>query len=247
MRHTVFIVCTLMVFAARAESVANWPMLSCCVMPPKFITPLFETAQLISPERERKPISPVVLVPSSDAKTPSPKAHMMVFPPEFGLANERGLTGPTDKSSGKWLFTPWYKVNRPLKAGDTFGWRMRIYAPDQGASDHPSVLEEIIAPKGTPLHSRYSPSSWVDNRPTNERNKPAPHNGTIFHIVEEYPDNGRQVWSLTTGPKVLTAVTGTFHAFNFWTVTDKDPKGDYMLKIWLHNKVIAEMNFTVQP
>lgn len=239
--------CATMAGAVRAESVPTWPMLSCCIMPPDFAKALFDTKQGLSSERERKPISPVVMVPSSDSKMVSPPAHMLVFAPEFGLAQERALTGPTDKSSGKWTFIPWHTVNRPLKVGDTFGWRMRIYAPNLSASSHPSVLEEIISPKGTQLHTRYSPSSWVDNRPTYERKQPSPHNGTIFHIVEEFPDNGRTVWSLTSTPKVLSAVSGTFTAFNFWTITDKDPKGDYELKIWSYNKLIAQMTVAVQP
>lgn len=211
-------------------------------MPPKFNEPLFDHNQVKEAAAAGRHLAPIVLVPPSDPKMPAAKNALLIYPPEAGYVVQRDGREP---SAGAYDFVPIHKLGRPLKAGDNFGWRAKMFA----ANGEPKpYFAEMFMPAGPKIYTREQRGRWAEHMLKKDRNVPVNHRDTVYHdIVEQRTKPSDPVgWSLTTYVGMRHVANGVSHGHFFWTVQPDDPNGIYEINLYTNNKKITTFYFEVK-
>jgi hypothetical protein len=226
------------------------PNADTCLVPPNHKQALFGDYRAVNGvfSKDHLWMSPVGFIP------PRTKGRMVaygygyyVYPPEPGVAVRRQVDA-SDKANGIVDFIHLADLNRPLRAGDTFGWRMRVVTH---STERFGVSDVIQTPLGARIYSRPAgPSSrWHEHRPEEENPCRTCSGGAddVFYNARllKTPDRGT-VKAYVSYDSTATAFESVFNTGNFWTVNKDDPSGTYVSEIWAYNKLIMRIHFPVE-
>ena len=217
-----------------------------------------ECVQVLSPERSlfglvtaqgsARPGVPRVPVlvppPGREGQQDGMTRAFYLYPPELGLAVRRDTTAQ-DKGAGMVDFVPLASLGRPLRAGDTFGWRMRVHVP--GGGNRFGVAELMVAPMETFLYSRPAgpTSRWHEHLVPGERSS-RQVTGPVFDNAWPVRLDGRMGRGYLTYQAFAHSGLGDYLAANFWTVNRDDADGEYLVDLWAYGRMVARLVFQVR-
>ena len=176
-----------------------------------------------------------------------------VFAPEAGVVTKR-LVPPGDKAAGIYDFIHLSDLNRPLRAGDTFGWRVRFHTPNVSLSKF-QVLEVLEVPENARVFTQPAGlgSSWHEHlleeqrpRTQAERNLKTYDSNTFFNLLSINTTDRGRVKAHLFANSFVAGPSENYKASNFWTLASDDPDGEYVANIWVDNKLIGRVHFPVR-
>lgn len=226
------------------------PNAQVCYVPPNHKEPLFGEYKAVNGVFNKDHIwkNPVGFVPPQKiGKMLAYGYGYFIYPPEPGVVVRRSVT-PSDKANGIVDFIHLADLGRSLRAGDTFGWRMRVIAH---STERFAVSDVIQTPLNTKIYTRPAGprSSWHEHLPE-EHNPCKTCSGGADNIyynakLQRTIDRG-QVKAFLSYDSTPTEFENVFNTGNFWTLNNNDPSGTYVSEIWAYNKLIMRIYFPVE-
>jgi hypothetical protein len=269
MRLIFWLMLMLVIPELRAQSITSAQLaITCpqnglaCVLPKDYNKPLFGEYKMTGGQFPREHLlrAPVAV---HAPNTPKNKMHSLglgyyIQAPQPGVVVKRDVA-TSDKSYGLFDFIHLADLGRPLKAGDTFGWRMRVNVPRLSATERLGVAEVMQVPMKAPIYVRPAgPGSRWHTYFLEEQEPKTPAERTSWQQRLDYSHNEYFTLKTITTPdrgkvKAHLGYDGSpfilpenYIPGNFWTVMSEDPDGDYVSEIWFYNQLIMRIYFPVR-